>query len=83
MIPSNELLKAPYPISWILNEKNIKYKTSTSILWYPNQYKQLWFYHRLYYFKEGRVFNMDNHLCGYIEGNTVYGLQFKEKIEIQ
>lgn len=83
MIPKSDLAKAPYPTSWILNEKNIKYKTSTKILWYPNQYKQLWFHNRLYYFKEGRVFNMDNHLCGYIEGNTVYGLQFKEKIEIQ
>lgn len=51
--------------------------------YYPKQDKQLWFYHRLYYLKDDRVFNMDNHVCGHIIGNKVYGIQFGEKIEIQ
>lgn len=82
MIPSAELSKAPYPISWILNEKNMKYKTDTTALWYPKHNKQLWFHEKLYYFKEGRVFDMNHHVCGYIENNTVYGPKFKTKIEI-
>ena len=82
MIPKADLAKAPYPVSWILNEKNIQSKTHT-VLWYPKQHKQLWFYHRLYYLKDDRVFNMDNHICGHIIGNTVYGIHFEGKIEIQ
>jgi len=83
MIPKTELLKAPYPTSWILNEKNIQFKTDKTILWYPKLHKQLWFHERLYYLKEGRVFNMDHHLCGYIDGNTVYGPQFKVEIKLK
>ena len=70
MIPSKDLAAAPYPVSWVVNDKNIQFKGET-ILWRPYQYKQLWFYNRMYYFKEGRVFNMDDHLCGYIEGKHV------------
>ena len=51
--------------------------------YYPKQDKQLWFYHRLYYLKDDRVFNMDNRVCGHVIGNTVYGIEFGEKIEIQ
>jgi len=82
MIPSSDLAKAPYPTSWILNEKNIQCRTPTMVVWYPNQYKQLWFHQRLYYFKEGRVFDMDNRVCGHIVGNSVYGIDFGKKIEI-
>jgi len=82
MISAKDLSKAPYPSSWILNEKNICYKTATMALWHPKQYKQLWFYNRLYYFKEGRVFDMDHHLCGYLQDNIVYGISFQKKIEL-
>ena len=82
MIPKADLAKAPYSTSWILNEQNIQCKTPTMVLWKPKHDKQLWFYDRLYYFKEMRVFNMDNHLCGHIVGNSVYGIQFSEKIEL-
>ena len=82
MILKADLAKAPYPTSWILNEKNIVSKTH-AILWHPRQGKQLWFYQRLYYLKDRRVFNMDNRVCGEIIGNTIYGAHFEGKIEIQ
>jgi len=81
MIPSQQLRKAPFPTSWIMNKKNIhctsSYEGIPCVLWKKKNNIQLWsFNHELYCIRDYRIFDMNDHLCGWIHEKDVYGPKF-------
>jgi hypothetical protein len=80
MITAKDLRKAYMPTSWIMNKENMKvtsYHGIPSILWKKKNSRQLWSYnHTLYCIHEQTIFNMDGHLCGWVEDADVYGPAF-------
>jgi hypothetical protein len=87
MITNADLRKAPFKTSWILNEQNIHSKTFRSgvpsIVWKSKNSLRLWSYnHCLYLIRENRIFDMNNHYCGFRDGPNVFGPKLGDLVNV-